>query len=93
MGQACVETADCDKNITCGEGVCFRKFCKPACEANDDCGQGELCVACNNNCLNASPEQRVCVRSDNSCEPICDSDSEECCLGACVAKGFNCSLN
>ncbi len=90
VAAGCVETAECDKNIGCGEVegcaecVCFRKFCKQPCESDDQCGEGERCVACEGSCLGAQGTGRVCVVPD-VCEPVCKGD-EVCCRGACVTR-------
>jgi len=89
---ACVQTADCDKNISCkgADELCFRKFCKSRCDTTADCAAGEVCVPCNNSCLGGDGNVCVAQTADGKfvCEPVC-KEGEVCCLGACVT---NCVL-
>jgi hypothetical protein len=89
----CTTSADCEgEDLECIDGVCEIGTGPAACDSDDDCGSGEVCVAgeCradDQTCQFSSEcgEGRVCV--NERCTTAC-SDSNPCGAGQICQDGF-----
>ncbi len=87
-----VEITECDENVPCTSGHCFRGFCKADCLPDDPGCQGDrLCRPCKKNTDNqctsdsgrTAEATQVCVEC--LCNPVCNAEDKQICVdGECL---------
>jgi hypothetical protein len=85
LNQGCGGKKKCCTGLTCTGGTCQNPPPPPACTANNDCGNGQICVG--GSCVQQPPQQPDCtVDTDCAADKICLN-------GSCVLPQPECTVN